>query len=230
MKRRKFIIASLGTAAAVTAAIGARIWNSSPDKKVNETDSFSELEKQRFFSPHQYDLVAKLASYIVPSDDTPGAEDANVASFIDQRVAESRKVQRQYTKGLGQLDEYSQSHGDDAFLLLTEDQQYEILEHLFDAYYQHSHARHNRRNSNFLTRKAAHYWQDMFGSRQLAMFLGRVRRDTLEGFYSHPLGWEVAGYYGPPQPLGYPNYSSAPENLIHPGQIARNNRSSKGSG
>ena len=42
----------------------------------------------QFLSPRQFSLVGKLADFIIPETDTPGAKEAGVARFIDTLLAE----------------------------------------------------------------------------------------------------------------------------------------------
>ena len=65
----------------------------------------------RFFKPEEFKTVEILTELIIPSDDTPGAREAQVARFIDFIVfstAEFRpEMQREWIEGLEQLDRLS---------------------------------------------------------------------------------------------------------------------------
>lgn len=43
------------------------------------------------------------------------------------------------------------------------------------------------------------------------LFFQAVRRLTFEHYYARPETWEMLGYHGPPQPLGYPDQHLPPE-------------------
>jgi hypothetical protein len=57
-----------------------------------------------FFNEHQYTLVAALAALIIPTDEDPGATEANVVGYIDNMVSRSKKLQTQYAQGLKCID------------------------------------------------------------------------------------------------------------------------------
>ena len=43
------------------------------------------------------------------------------------------------------------------------------------------------------------------------LFFDRVKSDLFSFYYSHPESWTTLGFYSPPQPLGYPNFTLPPE-------------------
>jgi gluconate 2-dehydrogenase gamma chain len=65
----------------------------------------------QFFKPEEFKTVEILTELIIPSDNTPGAREAQVARFIDFVVfsaAEFRpEMQREWIEGLEQLDRLS---------------------------------------------------------------------------------------------------------------------------
>lgn len=224
MNRRKFIIASLSGLAFITAAITTRFWGKSRTEQtvvykpsLNADNAALSTEAHHYFSAHQYALIATLTSHIVPSDDTPGAAEANVVDFIDQQVAKSPVKQKIYSRGLKKLDEYSQNNNGRDFLSLSDVQQHKILDDTFSS--------SDRRRQEFdgisgrIKRKLYRLWDNTFSVGRLVSMIRTLRRDTLEGFYSHPLGWKVVGYYGPPQLLGYPDYSNAPDVAAHQNEL-----------
>ncbi len=42
------------------------------------------------------------------------------------------------------------------------------------------------------------------------LFFSRVKSDTFTLYYSRPESWSALGFSGPPQPLGYPDFSRPP--------------------
>jgi hypothetical protein len=102
-----------------------------------------------FFSPPQYQMVEHLAEMIIPEDDTPGAQKAGVAEFIDFMVANrvpvstSRDIrstpdaiaagndaQQRFLAGLGWMNAHSRSEFGREFMECTPAQQNALLEAL----------------------------------------------------------------------------------------------------
>jgi hypothetical protein len=219
LTRREFIkISAIGLATTGAAAATARIIAIPPDTGL--PDPYPGVPPQkpiipspgsstRFFSEHQYALVATLAALIVPTDEDPGATEAGVVDYIDELVAQSEREQPTYVDGLAWLDEFSQEKQDKDFLSLDVREQIDLLRSAYEA-----DAMRNRSISGFLERvdrKIEKIWDDVFGVGNVPRrFLRQIRRDVFFGYYSNPIGWKVVGYYGPPQPVGYPDYAEPP--------------------
>jgi len=169
----------------------------------------SPSSSTRFFNEHQYALVATLAALIVPTDEDPGATEAGVVEYIDRLVAQSESKQTTYVEGLDWLDELSQKEYDKDFLSLDLREQIDLLRSIDEAT-----AMRGRSVSGFLERvdrKIDRIWDDLFGiGDEPHFFFREIRRDVFYGYYSNPISWEVVGYYGPPQPVGYPDYTEPP--------------------
>lgn len=168
-----------------------------------------------FFNDHQYGLVAALAALIVPTDKDPGATEAGVADYIDRLAAGSEKKQKQYNVGLDWIDNASKIQYDKDFLNLTVREQIELLIAI-----DKEEAKLYRPVSGLIdriNRKTDEIWSELFGFGSSAMFFKEIRKDVFYGYYSNPIGWKVAGFYGPPQPVGYPDYSKppSPDNYIN---------------
>ena len=229
MNRRQFMKKSaIGILGAGTLLTAGKIIVSPPDMEL--TDPYPELPDRRpvippynkaalFFSEHQYALVATLAALIVPTDDDPGATEAGVADYIDTLVAGSEERQVVYTKGLKWLDEFSQERygsGKD-FLSLSLKKQIDLLR-LIDEI----QSMRFRPVSSFLQRvhrKINKIWDDLFGAGENSKFFNKVRKDVFYGYYSSPVSWKVVGYFGPPQPNGYPNFSNPPSSGNYTGSV-----------
>jgi hypothetical protein len=70
----------------------------------------------RFFKPEEFETVGILAEMIIPTDETPGAREAQVANYIDfitSSAAEFKpELQREWIEGLKLLDDLSRrEHG-----------------------------------------------------------------------------------------------------------------------
>lgn len=67
----------------------------------------------RFFKPDEFKSVEALTELIIPTDDTPGAREAQVARYIDFVVSAAAEfkpsLQLEWTQGLELLDRLSQN-------------------------------------------------------------------------------------------------------------------------
>ena len=64
----------------------------------------------KFFTPEEFQMVDQLAELIIPADDhSPGAHDAQVAAYVDRRLAESLEPETQqlWKTGLRRIDALS---------------------------------------------------------------------------------------------------------------------------
>ena len=131
----------------------------------------------QFFSPQEYRSVEILTELIIPTDDKPGAKEAQVARYIDFVVfsaAEFRpQLQTEWTEGLAALDQLSQQKHGHAFRDLTAAQQEAMLTEM-------SVPEHDP--------KASHPG---------FAFYRRIKEMTVEGFYTSKIGLvDVLGYQG----------------------------------
>lgn len=165
----------------------------------------------RFFNDHQYNLVATIADLIIPSDEDPGAIEAGVIEYIDKLVFSSKKKQVTYTRSLKWLDEFSkQEYGSgNGFLGLDIKNQVKLLKLIYETATMRK--RYVTNSLERLDRKVDKIWDDIFGVGEVgSRFIREIREDVFYGFYSNPLIWKIVGYFGPPQPNGYPDYSEPP--------------------
>jgi hypothetical protein len=227
VNRRKFIktlsIGALATGGLLTLG---RVIASPPDMKL--PDPYPELPDWRpdipafndqalFFDEHQYALVATLAAIIIPSDGDPGATEAGVVDYIDKSVADSKKRQGIYRKGLKWLDDLSQEEYGIDFLTLDLKEQINLL-HRID---ENATAR-SRPASSFMERvdrKIDNIWDAQFGIGNNSFFFRTIRYDVILAFYSSPISWQAIGYYGPPQPVGYLDFSQPPSTANYTGSV-----------
>ena len=225
--RREFIkklgIGALATGGLLT--VGGVIV-SPPDTKL--PDPYPELpdckpaipaynDQALFFDEHQYGLVATLAAIIIPSDDDPGATEANVVDYIDRSVADSEKKQGIYTKGLKWMDDLSQEEYGTDFLTLDLKEQINLLRRLDE-----SATMRRRPVSGFMgrvDRKIDSIWDNLFGIGKNSFFFKIIHKDVLFAFYSSPVSWKAIGYFGPPQPVGYLDFSQPPSSANYTGSV-----------
>jgi gluconate 2-dehydrogenase gamma chain len=131
----------------------------------------------KFFSAEQYRTVEILADLIIPTDDQPGAKEAQVARYIDFVVFSAREhmpqLQKQWSEGLALLDKLSHEKYGLPFRDLTAVQQVALLTEM-------SQPEHDP--------KATHPG---------FTFYKLVKETTVEGFYTSKIGLvDVLGYQG----------------------------------
>jgi hypothetical protein len=212
INRRQFIIKSAIGVCGLTAAYGTyNIAFSSTSKMpmswpeaLNAKPAIPPYNPEAlYFKKQQYAMVATLAALIMPSDDEPGATEAGVVDYIDELSASSEKKQKLYTNGLNWLDSFCQKKYDRPFLNLSLKDQMELLSLAYD-----------RRPANTLFqrvgRKVLSIWDGIANTRMNRPFLREVHQDVLDGFYSNPVSWQQVGYFGPPHPVGYMDFSEPP--------------------
>ena len=87
-------------------------------------------EKPKFFTPAEFAMLDELTEMIIPTDDhSPGARAAQVAAYIDARVAEAflPEEKEKWRKGLQSVDGLSQKMHHRAFLDATPTQRTAVL-------------------------------------------------------------------------------------------------------
>ena len=176
-------------------------------------------EKALFLNEHQYALVATVAAIIVPADEHPGANEAVIVDDLDRLIADSKEKQAIYKKGLKWLDKISREQYGNGFLKLELDKQISLLRRIDEAA-----TMRNRPVTGFLERvdrKADEIWDDLFGIGANSDFFRIIHKDVLVAYFSHPISWNVVGYYGPPQPVGYPDFSEPPSPKKYTGSIRK---------
>jgi len=227
--RRQFIkksaIGVLGVGAILTAS---KIIVSPPDMEL--PDPYPELPDQKptippynnealFFDEHQYALVATLAALIIPTDADAGATEAGVVDYVDRHVAGSENRRKIYTRGLAWLDRLSrEKYGKNKdFLNLETGEQIKLLRRIDEAA-----AMRGRPVSSFMNRvdrKVDKIWDNLVGMGKNSRFFKQVRYDVIAGHYSNPVSWMAVGYYGPPQPVGYLDFSQPPSSANYRNSI-----------
>jgi Gluconate 2-dehydrogenase subunit 3 len=93
-------------------------------------DVLAQARAPLFFTPEEFALVDELSEMIVPTDDhSPGARAANVAAYIDARLAEAweEKDQVMWKDGLKRLEEISNEMNAKPFLQSSPDQRVAVL-------------------------------------------------------------------------------------------------------
>ena len=83
-----------------------------------------------FFTAAEYALLERLTAIIIPSDETPGADQAGVAEFIDVMTARDPDLQQAFRTGFRWLNAHSRKLAGQLFLALTSEEQVLLLEPL----------------------------------------------------------------------------------------------------
>jgi hypothetical protein len=175
--------------------------------------------KATFLNPHQYDMVAVLADMIVPPDELSGAAQTGIVDQIDAYLAQTDDNHRAiYHKGLKWLDEISRSSYGNGFLDIESTDQMDLL-HRLDKMASIASMR-PRRLGPRLKRKIIRTWYQVFDimDKNIGFFI-TLRKDVIFAFYANPLNWNEIGYFGPPQPVGYLDYSEPPNSDRYTGKI-----------
>ena len=126
----------------------------------------------KYFSPHEFAVVSRLADLIIPHDTTPGALDAQVPEYIDLQVSQMTDAQTQISGGVQWLDRHCSEQFGKTFLDCNPAQQTQVLDKL--AY------------AKTVPRELE----------QARSFFVLVRSLTCDGFYSSKLGFQELGYKG----------------------------------
>jgi gluconate 2-dehydrogenase gamma chain len=114
LSRRELI--QLTAAAAVAGATASSVLASEPAPK--------------FFSKDEFAMVDELSELIIPADEhSPGARAAQVAAYIDGRLAESfeEEPKRRWHEGLARINSLSQEIHGEPFMQVTLEQREALL-------------------------------------------------------------------------------------------------------
>ena len=130
-----------------------------------------------FFNPEEFRTVEALTDLIIPSDESVGAKEAQVARYIDFVVAGAAEfkpqLQREWSDGLKMLDQMSREKYQRPFVDLSPGDQHALLEAMSEP----------ERNP-----KASH---------PAFEFYVLLKDMTVEGFYTSKVGLiDVLGYKG----------------------------------
>jgi len=92
--------------------------------------AFAVTGAPKFFTPAEFAMLDELTETIIPADDhSPGARAAQVAAYIDARVAEAfeAKERDDWRNGLKLVDELSRKMHGHAFLEASPGERVEVL-------------------------------------------------------------------------------------------------------
>lgn len=127
--RRRFLLESVsGISAAWMAANYASILDAG--EFALHAQQTGQPVRFTFFTTEQAAIVEAMAAQIIPTDNTPGAREANVVGFIDRALTTfEQHEQASYTKGFVELQTETQKQvpGAAGFAALTSEQQIHVL-------------------------------------------------------------------------------------------------------
>ena len=130
---RREILRALSMAAAAAAFPGFSKWSFACGHG-GVTNDLAQIKpavyQPLFFNAAEYALIERLADIIIPSDETPGANEAGVAEFIDLMTSRDHELQHNFRIGLHWLNAHSNRLRGKLFLTLTHEQQVALLEPL----------------------------------------------------------------------------------------------------
>ena len=172
VQRRDLLKTALGGTGAVAAAPLITTISPAPAPAAQAAAS-EEAWQPLLFDAHQNQTVVALSELIIPATDTPGAKAAKVNQYIDlmlHDVAEDKG--HGFIKGLGWLDGHAIRLHRAPFVALDEADQIAILEDL------------DRRKDPELETGA--------------VFFRRVKRLTVEGYYTSRIGIAELNKHGVP--------------------------------
>jgi hypothetical protein len=175
---RRDVLRILTLAAAASQFPGFKTWAFAHDHSSDEQHAHALQQKQaslaqgeaykpQFFTPEEYNLVARLAELILPTDDTPGAREAGVSEFIDFMVASDPQLQPQFRRGLTWMNSHAIKLHGKRFLNISREQATEILSNL------------------------AYKDRHRLGEEDGQAFFRLIREYTLMGFYTSRIGMQV---------------------------------------
>jgi len=128
---RREILRMLSLAAAAATFPGFSKWSFAGGASDRELAQIKPAVYQPgFFTAAEYALIERLAAIIIPTDETPGADQAGVAEFIDVMTSRDPDLQHPLRAGCKWLNAHSQKLEGKPFLGLSSGRQVSLLETL----------------------------------------------------------------------------------------------------
>lgn len=86
-------------------------------------------DQPQYLNEQQFDTIWQIAELILPKTDSPGANEAGVAPFVDQLFGKyfNEEEKMKYELGLGQFLTDCEEEYDDSFLDLDQEKQFNYL-------------------------------------------------------------------------------------------------------
>jgi gluconate 2-dehydrogenase subunit 3-like protein len=93
-----------------------------------QTPAVRPPDRGAIFSSEALATVAAIAAQVIPRNQTPGADDAHVADYIERQVTDSPRLQKLFLTGLKDLDDASRKQWGRQFAKLTPARQRTLLQ------------------------------------------------------------------------------------------------------
>jgi len=193
LERRSFLKGAAGTVAAVV--VGTALQYDAVAQRV------SALQGRRFFSAVDAETIGAIAERIWPeTDDSPGAREAGVVTYIDHALAGPyASHQSAYRVGVRALDQAAQDRHDLPFRDLSSERQDTLLSDIAEGT-EVLAPREGMEGEPPTDPEVA-----SLGTPNLQEFFELVRTHTMEGLFADPIyggnqgfaGWRAVGYPGP---------------------------------
>jgi gluconate 2-dehydrogenase gamma chain len=188
---RRDLFKLAGTAAAAAATVTATTATAAPagapvlDAAEQRARPRPPREPLRALTPHQADLLDRIAELLVPSDATgPGATEAMAVRYIDRALAGALSEQKEaYRVGLEALEAYARKTRGAAFLQLSEVNQISLLIDVETGTATGAHVGFAGSSALFFALVRGHVMQGTFG-------------DPHYGGNANFVGWDLLGYPG----------------------------------
>ena len=178
---RRDLLKLAGTAGAAAAAAPASVVPAAAQRRPPRP----AREPLRALTPHEADLLDRIAELMVPSDEQgPGATEAMAVRYIDRALAGALADQRDaYRVGLEALERYARQTRGGPFLQLTETRQISLLIDVESGTATGANVGFAASSAQFFALVRGHVMQGTFGDPHYG---------GNEGF----VGWELLGYPG----------------------------------
>lgn len=156
-------------------------------------------EGDRPLTAHHRQLLEVLAQIVMPKDESgPGANEANVAATIEERLTRMPSRRVVYLRGLNGFDDVAKKLHGVTFEALTAAQQVELFRDAAEP-----KVTGIVRVAGGVGWKMARLYQAVLHPQM--QLVPVLIQDVLAAFYAHPVSWEWLRYDGPPMPRGYPD-------------------------
>lgn len=146
------------------------------------TDRLRSMWRGRPLTDNEQETFAAYLDTLLPADETPGALDLGIQTTLFDKAAADEKYRRTIKAGCAWLDRQTRKIGSEGFAALAEEEKRLLV-----------------------SRSASGEW----GSVERRLY-DNARNDAFHAYYAHPGSWAGLAYRGPPQPLGYLDYSEPP--------------------
>src|SRR5262249_26133010 len=148
------------------------------------SEDINRSVQPRFFSPDEFNMVDELSELIIPADEhSPGARAAEVAAYIDRRLAESLEDEpkRLWHSGLALIDSLSEQTYGCRFMKATPEQRVALIT-MISQNEEAPRRPEERFFKEVKSRTARAYYTSAIGIHQEMEYKGNIYIDEFIGF------------------------------------------------